>query len=101
MYNLQFEEAHRSFARWQTLRPEDALGPASDAAAYLFSKFDRLHILQSEFFTQDDHFIIDRRLAPDPGLKLPVLMWPAPVATVRSAMKVSSVSPDLWETKHR
>ncbi len=31
----------------------------------------------------------------------PVLMWPAPVATVRSAMKVSSVSPDRWETKHR
>jgi len=28
----------------------------------------------------------------------PVLMWPAPVATVRSAMKVSSVSPDRWET---
>jgi hypothetical protein len=70
MYKLQFEEAHRSFARWQTLRPEDALGPASDAAAYLFSEFDRLHILQSEFFTQDDHFITDRQLAPDPALKL-------------------------------
>lgn len=69
MYNLQFEEAHRSFARWQALRPEDALGPASDAAAYLFSEFDRLHILQSEFFTHDDHFITDRRLAPDPVLK--------------------------------
>jgi hypothetical protein len=31
----------------------------------------------------------------------PVLMWPAPVATVRSAIKVSSVSPDRWDTKHR
>ena len=60
MYNLQFEEAHRSFARWQALRPEDALGPASDAAAYLFGEFDRLHILQSEFFIHDDHFITDR-----------------------------------------
>lgn len=69
MYNLQFEEAHRSFARWQTLHPEDALGPASDAAAYLFAEFDRLHILQSEFFTHDDHFITDHRLAPDPALK--------------------------------
>jgi hypothetical protein len=69
MYNLQFEEAHRSFAQWQKLRPEDALGPASDAAAYLFSEFDRLHILQSEFFTDDNHFATDRRLAPDPVLK--------------------------------
>ena len=28
---------------------------------------------------------------------LPVLIWPAPVATARSAMKVSSVSPERWE----
>ena len=27
----------------------------------------------------------------------PVLIWPAPVATARSAMKVSSVSPERWE----
>src|SRR5918992_1093045 len=28
----------------------------------------------------------------------PALIWPAPVATARSAMVVSSVSPDRWET---
>ena len=28
---------------------------------------------------------------------LPVLIWPAPVPTARSAMKVSSVSPERWE----
>ena len=27
---------------------------------------------------------------------LPVLIWPLPVATARSAMNVSSVSPDRW-----
>ena len=69
MYNLQFDEAHRTFAEWERLHPEDALGPASDAAAYLFTEFDRLHILQSEFFTHDDHFITDHKLAPDPALK--------------------------------
>jgi hypothetical protein len=69
MYNLQFEEAHRTFADWQLVHPEDPLGPTSDAAAYLFSEFDRLKILQSEFFTHDDHFTTDRRLAPDPALK--------------------------------
>mmetsp|Transcript_17996 Transcript_17996/g.46506 ORF Transcript_17996/g.46506 Transcript_17996/m.46506 type:complete len:223 (-) Transcript_17996:737-1405(-) len=29
----------------------------------------------------------------------PVFRWPVPSATVRSAMKVSSVSPERWETK--
>ena len=33
-----------------------------------FSEFDRLHILQSEFFTHDQHFITDHKLAPDPDV---------------------------------
>ena len=45
------------------------MGPVSDAAAYLFSEFDRLHILQSEFFVTDGHFVTDRKLAPDPAVK--------------------------------
>jgi hypothetical protein len=69
MYDLRFPEAHQTFAEYQRQHPEDPLGPVSDAAAYLFSEFDRLHILQSEFFTQDRHFITDRKLAPDPELK--------------------------------
>lgn len=69
MYNLEFDQAHRSFAEWQSLHPDDAMVPASDAAAYLFSEFDRLHILQSEFFTHDQHFITDHKLTPDPALK--------------------------------
>lgn len=69
MYNLQFDAAHRTFAEWERLHPEDPLGPASDAAAYLFTEFDRLHILQSEFFVQDAHFYTDKRLSPDPRLK--------------------------------
>ena len=69
MYNMQFDQAHRTFAEWQRQHPEDPLGPASDAAAYLFTEFDRLHILQSEFFVHDDHFYTDHKLAPDPALK--------------------------------
>jgi hypothetical protein len=69
MYNLQFAEAHRSFQQWQRLHPEDAMGAVSDAAAYLFSEFDRLHILQSEFFTDDDRFMKGHKPAPDPELK--------------------------------
>ena len=69
MYDLQFADAHRTFADWQSTHPDDPLGPASDAAAYLFSEFDRLHILQSQFFTHDQHFYTDHKLAPDPVVK--------------------------------
>src|ERR1700687_4628016 len=62
MYNLQFAEAHETFGRWQSLHPDDPLVPASDAAAYLFTELDRLHILQSEFFTHDEHFTTDHTL---------------------------------------
>ena len=69
MYDLQFSDAHRTFEAWRGAHPEDPMGPASDAAAYLFSEFDRLHILQSEFFTHEQHFYTDHKLAPDPEVK--------------------------------
>jgi hypothetical protein len=69
MYNLQFAQAHKTFQGWQGIHPDDPLAAASDAAQYLFSEFDRMHILQSEFFTQDQHFVTDHKLAPDPALK--------------------------------
>lgn len=69
MYNMEFTQAHATFHEWERVHPEDPMGPASDAAAYLFSEFDRLHILQAEFFIHDQHFITDHKLTPDPGLK--------------------------------
>ena len=69
MYNLQFTEAHQTFQDWQKSHSDDPLGPASDAAQYLFSEFDRMHILQSEFFTHDQHFYTDRKLTADPAVK--------------------------------
>ena len=69
MYNLEFPVAHDVFAAWQRLHPQDPLGPVSDAAAYLFSEFDRLHILEAEFFTDDKNFENQKQLAPDPQVK--------------------------------
>ena len=69
MYNLEFDAAHRTFAEYQRINPEDPLGPVSDAAAYLFNEFDRLHILQSEFFVHDQHFATDHKLSADPETK--------------------------------
>jgi hypothetical protein len=66
MYNLQFEEAHRTFNEWERLHPDDPLGPTSDAAAYLFSELERLGVLQWELFLDDERFKQRRILAPDP-----------------------------------
>lgn len=69
MYNLQFDEAHATFRAWERAHPDDPLGPASDAAAYLFAEFHRLHILQSEFFTEDSKFLARGKPAADPSVE--------------------------------
>jgi hypothetical protein len=69
MYNLEFDAAHHSFREWEQAHPDDPMGPVSEAAAYLFTEFDRMHILQSEFFSHDREFLSRRPVAPDPVLK--------------------------------
>jgi hypothetical protein len=69
LYNLSFDAAHRSFQSWEQAHPADPRSPAFDAAAYLFSEFDHLHILQSEFFVNDRNFKTATQLTPDPAAK--------------------------------
>lgn len=69
MYNLQFQAAHRSFQEWERSHPTEPLGPVSDAAAYLFSEFDRLRVLESEFFVGKDSFESRRKLTLDVGAR--------------------------------
>jgi hypothetical protein len=69
MYNLQFTGAHRALAQYEKIRPDDPLGPVSDAAACLFSEFDRLHILQSEFFVNDKSVLNSEKRQPDPAIR--------------------------------
>ena len=69
MYNLAFTDAHRCFRDWERSHPESPMGPVSDAAAYLFSEFQRLNILQSEFFVNDDSFFHRSTGTPDPAVK--------------------------------
>ena len=65
MYNLQFARAHDVFRQWQKDHPDDPLAPASDAAAYLFSEFDRLHVLEVELFVDDNKFESRAQATPD------------------------------------
>jgi hypothetical protein len=69
MYNLQFDEAHRELEQWQKDHPDDSLGPASDAAAYLFSELSRLGSLEAELFVDDNRFKNRKTLEPDAGAK--------------------------------
>lgn len=69
MYNLDFDNAHRSFDEWQRVHPEDPIGPVSDAAACLFSEFDRLHILQAQFFVDDNAFRGMKKPEADPAIR--------------------------------
>jgi hypothetical protein len=67
MYNLDFGAARKSFSAWEAQHPDDPLGSASMAAAYLFAELDRLRILQSEFFVHDENFRgFHRELTPLP-----------------------------------
>ena len=69
MYNLQFAEAHQAFATWQQQHPEDPRGPVADAAAYLFSEFNRLHVLEFQLFTDDRKLASEPKLSPDPAVR--------------------------------
>ena len=69
LYNLAFPAAHQHFQQWMTAHPEDPMGPAADAAAYLFSEFDRLHIIDVELFADQTRFDNRQRLTPDPAVR--------------------------------
>jgi hypothetical protein len=69
MYDRQFEVAHKTFAEYERVHPEDPLAPVSDAAAFLFGEFDRLHILQSEFFVHEEKLVNGVKLTPDPVVR--------------------------------
>jgi hypothetical protein len=69
MYNLDFAGAHAEFGGWMRTHPEDPLGAASDAAAYLFGEFDRLNIIDVQLFADDSRFNSRSKLTPDSAVR--------------------------------
>jgi hypothetical protein len=69
MYNMDFPGAHKTFDAWKELHPDDPLGAASSAAAYLFSEFERLRILDIDLFADDRRLEHLGKLRPDPKIK--------------------------------
>jgi hypothetical protein len=69
LYNLDFAGAQKDFSAWQTQHPDDPMGPVSEAAGLLFSEFNRLGVLESQFYTNDEAFTSRAKLTPDPIVK--------------------------------
>lgn len=69
MYNLEFKSAHETFTTYQQAHPDDPLGATSDGAAYLFEEFDRLGVLQTELFVNDEKFKAREKRSPDPAAR--------------------------------
>jgi len=68
LYNLDFAGAQKDFAAWQQQHPDDPVGPVSEAAGLLFSEFNRLGVLEAQFYENDKAFADRPKLAPDPAL---------------------------------
>ncbi len=69
LYNLDFNGAQKDFNAWETAHPDDPMGPVSEAAGFLFSEFNRLGVLETQFYESDAEFDKRPKLAPDPVLK--------------------------------
>jgi hypothetical protein len=69
LYNLEFTPAHELFGSWQRQHPDDPMGPACDAAGYLFSEFNRLGVLAAQFYADDKTFAARKELTPDSGVR--------------------------------
>lgn len=68
LYNLDFSGAEKDFSSWEAQHPDDPVGPVSEAAGYLFSEFNRLGVLEGQFYDSDESFLSRSKLNPDPAI---------------------------------
>ena len=69
LYNLDFAGAQDEFSSWEKEHPEDPVGPVSEAAGYLFSEFNRLGVLEAQFYENDAAFDNRPKVNPDPAAR--------------------------------
>jgi hypothetical protein len=67
LYDLDFSGGQREFESWEKLNPDDAMGPASEAAGILFSEFNRLGVLEAQFYVDDSIFAARQKYVADPA----------------------------------
>ncbi len=69
LYELKFPQARAKFTDWADRHPQEALGPAGEAASYLFEEFDRQGVLTSGFFLDDERLLGGVAAKPDPIMR--------------------------------
>jgi hypothetical protein len=69
MYNLDFVTAHATFVAYEQQHANDPLAHVSNAAAYLFAEFDRMHVLEMDLFADNSTFEHRKKIPPDPVTK--------------------------------
>lgn len=69
LYDLDFGGAQKDFETWEKVNPENPMGPASEAAGVLFSEFNRLGVLEAQFYADDSIFAARKKYAADPAQK--------------------------------
>jgi hypothetical protein len=69
LYSLQFAAGRQTFQSYERRNPNDALGPAAEAASYLFEEFNRQGVLTSKFFLDDKRFLGGTEHPADPTLR--------------------------------
>lgn len=66
LYDLDFSGAQKEFESWEKLHTEDPMGPAAEAAGILFAEFNRLGVLESQFYVDDSVFAARKKYEADP-----------------------------------
>jgi len=67
LYDLDFAGAQKEFEAWEGQNPQNPMGPIGQAAGILFSEFDRLGVLESQFYENDSAFAGRKKYTPDPN----------------------------------
>jgi hypothetical protein len=67
LYDLDFSGAQREFVSWEKLNPDNPMGPVSEAAGILFAEFDRLGVLEAQFYDDDSVFATRKKYDADPS----------------------------------
>jgi tetratricopeptide (TPR) repeat protein len=70
MYNFDFPAAQSIMDRYISTTPDDPFGYTVRGAAYLYAELDRMGILQSDFFMDDNKIAASKtKLKPDPKVR--------------------------------
>jgi hypothetical protein len=69
LYSVDFAGAHAALNRRAAATPGNPLTSSVRAVTYLFAEMQRLHILETEFFMDDDNVTSGKALSPDPAVR--------------------------------